>query len=129
MTLAPTSEPEPTSLPEVDLDMELPEGDPKRGEGRALGYGCLGCHQEAYAPLFEAGEGLPGMAGRGELRLADPDYQGRATTDREYLIESILLPQIYLVPGEWGDPMPTTYALRITDQELANILAWLETFE
>jgi hypothetical protein len=55
--------------------------------------------------------------------------EGQATTNREYLIESILLPQVYIVPGEWGDPMPTFYALRMTDQELSNIIAWLETFE
>jgi hypothetical protein len=90
----------------------------------------MGCHQDAaYAPVFEAAEGVPGMMERGELRIADPAYEGKATTNREYSLESILLPQVYIVPGEWGDPMPTTYAARMTDQELANILAWLETLE
>ena len=130
MTLPPTSPPEPTPLPEIDLNMELPEGDPARGRGRALSFGCMGCHQDAtYAPVFEAAEGLPSMAERGEMRIADPAYEGQATTNREYILESILLPQVYIVPGEWGDPMPTTYAARMTDQELAQILAWLETLE
>jgi hypothetical protein len=130
MTLPPTSAPEPTPLPEIDLKIELPEGDPARGRGRALSFGCLGCYQDAaYAPLFEAGEGLPGIAERGELRMADPTYEGQATANREYLIESILLPEVYIVPDEWGDPMPTTYGLRMTDQELANIIAWFETLE
>ena len=129
-TLPPTPASQSIPVPEIDLAMELPEGDPQRGQGRVLSYGCLGCHQDTqYAPVFESGEGLPGIMERGELRMADPAYQGHASTNREYVIESILAPQIYIVAGEWGDPMPMFYNVRMTEQELANILAWLETLE
>ena len=32
-------------------------------------------------------------------RLQDPNYRGNAGTAREYLLESILEPQVYIVPG------------------------------
>ena len=130
MTIAPTGAPAAMPLPEIDLAVELPEGDPERGRGRALSYACTACHDDASkAPLFESSEGLPSILERGELRMADPAYAGNASTNREYVIESILAPQVYFVPGEWGDPMPTFYNARMTEQELANILAWLETLE
>jgi hypothetical protein len=80
-------------------------------------------------PNFEAEEGLPRIVERGDVRIADSAYAGRASTNQEYILESILLPEIYVVSGDWEAQMEKYLRNRITEQELADILAWLDTFE
>jgi mono/diheme cytochrome c family protein len=65
-----------------------------------------------------------GMRGVAEARLRSPDYRGEATTPEEYLLESILHPARYLVPGFEMTPhhMPA-YAL--SDEDLAALVALL----
>jgi mono/diheme cytochrome c family protein len=127
---SPTAAPTSTPLPETDLDIDLPEGNPERGKSRAIQVLCAACHiRGARGPDFIAGQGLPRMLERGEVRIADPAYEGSASTNREYLIESIRFPDVYVVPGNWPEPMPTDFGERLTDQDLADILAWLDTFE
>jgi hypothetical protein len=143
MTLPPTAAPPTatmTSAPmaalttapviEIDLDMELPEGDPDRSQSRVIQFGCVRCHnQGARGPDFGASAGLPSILERGELRIADPAYQGNASTNREYIIESIFLPEVYVVAGNWPEGMPTDFAERLTEQDLADIFLWLGSFE
>jgi len=139
--LPPTETPLPlTSSPktenEIDLKAEIPEGDPLIGELTALDFRCFGCHVDGgqddhYGPRFTSTEDMPRIMERGELRIADPAYEGRATTNRGYVIESIMLPEAYIAPGEWynPNPMPTDFHERMSDTDLADILAWLNTFE
>jgi hypothetical protein len=128
-----TAEPTATALPVIDLDMQLPEGDATRGFPTAVRNRCQPCHANpnypSFGPRFESSAELPRVWERGELRLADPMYEGSATTNWEYIIESTLLPEAYLVPGEWEEAMPTYYADRIEDQDLADIIAWMATCE
>lgn len=119
-------------MPEVDLDIELPEGDPLRGRNAAVKYRCFGCHIDSapeYGPQFASTEELPGILERGVVRIADPSYGGQATTDFQYIIESIYLPEVHIIEGDWEESMPITFPLRITEQELANIIAWMGTIE
>ena len=122
-----------TPLTEIDLDIELPEGDPQIGFTTTIRYSCHGCHvNEAHptsGPRFVADGEMPFILERGNMRIALPDYEGKATTDQEYMIESIFLPEAYIVPGEWEKNMPTHYHLTMTDQELADILAWIATLK
>lgn len=128
LTLTPAS----TPLPEIDLAIELPEGDPEAGYTRAIRYTCYGCHVNELhltsGPRFAATAELPFVLDRGEMRIALPDYEGQATTNLEYMIESTFLPEVYIVPGDWKEPMPTYFRDLMTDQELADILAWIATF-
>lgn len=129
----PTSSPKPEI--EIDLAMEIAEGDPGLGLNRALSNGCSHCHvpineaHEDRAPQFAASDNLPRIFERGELRMADPAYKGRATTNMEYIIESIFLPEVYFVSGDWEETMPTFFHVRISDEDLANIIAWMRTIE
>ena len=125
----PTSSPTPEIS--IDLQMEIAEGDPLRGRNTAIKYRCYGCHVDPgkYGPHFASSEELPRIMERGELRIADPAYEGSAATNRENIIESIFLPETYILPGEWEEAMLLTFHLRITDTELANIMAWLSTLE
>ena len=83
----------------------------------------------SFGPRFDSSVELPRIWERGEVRLADPAYEGNATTNWEYVIESTLLPEAYLVLGEWEEAMPTYYGDRVEHRDLADIIAWMATFE
>jgi len=123
--------PTSTPLPEIDLDIELPEGDAQKGFTTAVRYSCHGCHANELhptsGPRFATDAEMPFILERGTMRIALSEYEGRATTNYEYMIESIFQPEAYIVPGDWKEPMPTTFQQRMSDQELADILAWIAT--
>jgi cytochrome c2 len=131
---SPSAAPPPDPTPDINpfLQIDLSEGDALRGRNAALKYRCHGCHagdDPAYGPPFVATADLPYILERGELRIADPAYEGQAASNHEYLIESIFNPAAYVLPGDWEEAMPDTYHLRITDTELANIIAWIQSLE
>lgn len=131
-TMTPQSITTPTSTPEIkiDLDIELPEGDSERGRKIALKFTCIGCHVNNPDFIhFDSAEDLPSIMERGEVRIADPAYQGTATTNLEYILESILLTDIYIVPGDWEEAMSPIRYVGMTEQDLADVIAWMNTFE
>jgi len=134
-TLEQSSAPEPTTppLPAITLDFELPEGDPQKGFLAAIRYVCFGCHVDpespSNGPRFESSANMPAILERGELRIAHPSYEGMASTNREYIIESIIDPEAHLIEGEWEEVMPTYLGSIIEDQDLADIIAWMGTLE
>ncbi len=123
----------PTPEVELDLGMDIAEGNDTRGRIAANSYRCLHCHGDeevvGYGPPFASTDAMPPIMERGELRIADPAYTGQAATNQEYVLESIFLPAAYSLPGEWVDTMPNTYHEYMTEEELDNIMAWLSTFE
>ena len=128
--LPPSSTSGSQGTTEINLRIDLPTGDPENGLSRAVKYHCFGCHVQDDSGLpFQSSEELPSVWERGEIRLADPTYQGFATTNEEYLLESILYADSYLVPGDWELGMPTYLADIMTEQDLADVLAWMETLE
>jgi len=132
-TPEPTPQPTSTPFPEIELNIELPEGDPEKGYLTAVKRGCYGCHaDERYpekAPRFTASDELPNIFERGVIRFGDPNYEGRATSNWEYVIESIRLPEIYLTPGDWDETMSFSIYNPITNEELTDIIAWMKTLE
>jgi len=134
-TLEPTIPPTQTTTPQpvISLDLDLPEGDPDSGLSPARSYGCFGCHADpnydTFGPSFESSDGMPAIARRGKFRIADPEYEGNASSDLEYVIESIILPEAYIVEGEWEEAMPKHYGATVDNQDLADIIAWMATFE
>ena len=69
MTALATAPPTSTSLPEINLEMELPEGDPDSGSDVAISQRCQGCHNPIYdsgGPFLQPTEKMPGMVERGE---------------------------------------------------------------
>ncbi len=129
-TVPPTSAPTSPPVVEIELEIELPEGDAEVGFTRAIKYRCFACHvQELNGPQFDTAQDLPNIMERGNIRTADPAYEGSATTNQEYIIESILFTEIYLIPGEWEKAMPTYLGDIMTEQDLADVIAWMGTFE
>jgi hypothetical protein len=62
----------------------------------------------------------------GAARLVDPAYQGRAKTIHEYVIESVVEPGVYVVPGYPAGIMPTWYGAKLSALALEKISAYLD---
>ncbi|MBX3054732.1 MAG: c-type cytochrome [Caldilineaceae bacterium] len=61
---------------------------------------CGVCHQLAVGGTTgQFGPSHNGMAWTAQRRLLDPTYTGSASTPDEYLHESILSPEVYIVDG------------------------------
>jgi len=127
---------EPTEVTEdlmmgSDIFIELPEGDAEIGQSLAQGQlGCAACHTlSTVGPPWAATGGLPGLAVRGPIRIQQADYSGNATSGDEYLIESVVEPNLFVVEGYAASVMPTDFGERVTLQDMANLLAYLKTFE
>ena len=63
------------------------------------------------------------------LRLADPAYDGSATSVREYVTESILFPSLYVPPRYPDDVHPKGYGERLSAKALYRIVEYLSQIE
>lgn len=114
----------------TDFQVELPEGDSQAGKTLTEGtLGCAACHMlSEVGPPWAASDGLPGLAARAELRIGQDDYQGEATTAAEYLVESVVRTNAYVVAGFADNLMPPNFGERLTLQNMADLLAYMLTF-
>lgn len=106
-------------------------GDPVRGESLYVGeaptealvvLGCASCHQAGNAP-----ETVGTWTRIVQQRMADPQFS--SYTPERYFVESILLPSEYGAPGNWAVIMPTGFPNQLTAQDLADLLAFIQTQE
>lgn len=113
-----------------DIQVELPEGDAEVGRLLAEGeLGCAACHLlSEVGPSWAATDGLPSLALRAEIRIQQDDYQGEASNAEEYLIESVVQTNTFVVEGYEPSIMPTNFGERITLQNMADLLAYMLTF-
>lgn len=80
--------------------------------------GCVGCHNNADSAPLTAGTWTRWDEIRSELpQFADYTFE-------QYMVESIVHPWDYLVPG-YGETMPPNFGDRISFQDLADIVAYL----
>ena len=89
--------------------------------------GCLVCHTVPGIPGADGRVGPPLLLGAtGPLRLADPAYLGHARTVHDYVIESVLEPGLFVVPGYPAGTMPTWYGAKLSALALEKIASYLE---
>ena len=129
---------EATAAPELpageavgtDITQTLPEGDAGRGQTLAEGpLGCAACHTLSTVGPAWAGEGAtPGIGARAAARLDEPGYGGAATTAEQYLLESVVETNTYLVAGFEANIMPGAFGARLTPQDAAHLIAYMLTF-
>jgi hypothetical protein len=91
---------------------------------------------KAGCPVCHTIPGIPGAHGRvgpvlslgatGSQRLQDPAYAGSAQTVREYIVESVVDPSRYVVPGYPDQTMPTWYGAKLSALALEKIAQYLE---
>ena len=91
-------------------------------------HGCIACHTIEPEQASGVGPSLIGVANRSAKIIASATYTGNAETVEDYLHESILEPDIYLVEG-YAPLMPKTYAIAINQQELEDLVNYLVTFQ
>lgn len=128
---------EPTpSVPEeeavgTDITVELPAGDAESGQALAEGaLGCTACHILSTTGPAWAEEGeTPGIGARAAARIEQENYTGSAETAQQYLFESIVQTNAHITEGFEANVMPGDYGQRMTDQDLADLIAYLETFQ
>ena len=114
----------------TDITVVLPEGDPVAGEALANSQGCVGCHISTNTgPAWLPTESDPGIGSRAETRLIDPLYTGNASSPEGYLLESIVLPNEYIVDGFVGNIMPGNYGDSLSAQDSADLLAYMLTLK
>jgi nitric oxide reductase subunit C len=61
------------------------------------------------------------------MRISEADYTGKATTPEQYLLESIVTPNVFIIPGLEANIMPENYAQWLTPQNAADLIAYLQT--
>jgi len=110
------------------------QGDPVAGRalyqqetiGDRQAPGCITCHAMVEGQV-SVGPPHDGLAGRAEARIRAQDYRGQATTAAEYLEESILLPNAYVVDGYQPGVMYAQYEEVLTDEQIDDLVAYILT--
>ena len=89
--------------------------------------GCAVCHTVPGIPGADGRVGPPLLLGAtGPVRLRDPSYRGHAETVHQYIMESVLEPGLFVVPGYPAGTMPTWYGAKLSALALEKIAAYLE---
>jgi mono/diheme cytochrome c family protein len=120
--------PTPPAGPVVgtDITKELPEGDAAAGEALTVSLGCTACHiTTPTGPAWLPAAGQPGVGERATTEYTAPEYTGNATSPEQYLFESIVDPNVFVVSGFASGLMPPTYGNTLTDQNMADLIAYL----
>ena len=91
--------------------------------------------KKAGCPVCHTIPGVPGAQGQvgpalilgttGERRLNDPSYKGEARTVREYIVESVVDPQRFVVPGFPDRTMPAWYGSKLSGLALEKMAGYL----
>lgn len=105
-------------------------GDPIRGQLLYNGLedgidgfplGCSGCHVPDGTAPDTAGTWTRVV----DIRLKDPALEGY--TFERYIVESIVAPEVYLVPGYGGNLMPANFGQRLSIEQLADLVVYLSS--
>ncbi len=110
----PTVEP---LLPVVDES--TPEG---RGQVVFLQAGCNACHTISGLSTGTIGPVLDGVGLRAATRV-------EGLTAEEYIHQSIIEPSAYVVEGYADGLMPQTFAETLTEEQIADLIAFLLTLQ
>jgi mono/diheme cytochrome c family protein/cytochrome c2 len=114
----------------TDITQTLPAGDAAKGQTLATSFGCVGCHVASNTgPAWMPSAEQPGIGQRATARFTQSDYTGKATSAEQYLLESIVNPAAYHVPGFDTVQMPATYSQTMTAQDAADLIAYLLTLK
>ena len=114
----------------TDITQQLPAGDAAKGEALATSQGCVGCHvTTTTGPAWLPKPDQPGIGARAATRFTESGYTGKATSAEQYLLESIVNPSTYIVPGFNTVPMPGNFGQTLTAQDAADLIAYLLTLK
>jgi mono/diheme cytochrome c family protein len=112
-TVSPTAETVIGTLPEAGT-VNVAKGDPKAGKEiftKTASPACATCH--TYGPARSSAKVGPNL---------DTGLQGK---DAQFILESIDNPSAEVTPG-FTDIMPKDYGTKLDDQQLADLVAFLQ---
>lgn len=69
------------------------------------------------------------MPERASQRILQADYTGQAMTAEQYLLESIIAPDVYVVEGFPAGLMPDGLARLLSQQDAADLIAYMMGIE
>ena len=131
--VAPQSAPVPAVAPAVPVAPASPQplaysgnGNAANGEKLFASQGCAACHslkegEKIIGPsLFHAGQTALN-------RVKDAMYKGKAKTAEEYIRESIVEPNEYVVSGFPAGVMVQDFGKKVSAQEIDDLVAFLMT--
>lgn len=126
VTEEPTAIDKPEDVQVVIVEETAAIGDPDNGKllfelGPEGVYEptCANCHK--LTKLVGFGPGLEGIADTAETRIS-------GLSAVEYLRQSIVDPEAYIVEGNWGDTvMPTIYGVEYSEEDINDLIAFLMT--
>lgn len=95
--------------------------------GGMLTPNCITCHVLDPNGDSTSGPVAHGWATLAEERLASPDYTGSATTAAEYLRESIVNPDVYIVGDYVPGVMYQQYGSELSAEQLDALVAYMLT--
>jgi nitric oxide reductase subunit C len=93
---------------------------------------CFSCHSTTEGTVL-VGPSLAGLATRAVAIVADPSYKGTARSVPDYIRESILSPNAYVVPGPTfgagGQSVMPSFNGVLKAEEVDQLVAYLATFK
>jgi mono/diheme cytochrome c family protein len=113
--IAPTAREVIGTLPKKKA---LPKGTASAGKPIFASQGCGGCH--TYKPA-----GTNASVGPDLDKLSQYAQQANAASEDEFIHESIVNPSAYVQPG-YSDVMPKDYGQKLSDKQLADLIAFLK---
>lgn len=118
-------EPVGTDVEAILTTLETVEGDSQAGQQlfQTGPYGCGGCH------IIGGGGAGPDPTGVAVRAQGHADESEEITSARYYLVQSIVQPNAFVAEGYQPNIMPQDFATRINFVDLANIIAYLESFD
>lgn len=91
---------------------------------------CPACHTIPGIPNAEGQIGPKLTVGTNwKKRISDPKYKGKATSAREYVMESIVFPSMYVVDGFPDDVMPKDFGKKLDAAALNKIVNYVSQIE
>ncbi|MBX3081785.1 MAG: c-type cytochrome [Anaerolineae bacterium] len=105
--------------------LDLAGGDAAAGQTAYTNRGCAGCHLNEGGAAYSVAPTQGTYTRIVDVRLKDAPNAG--LTPEQYIAESILYPNQYVVPGGTAGLMPQTFGDQLGLTELKNIIAFLES--
>ena len=125
LTRAPdATAPMATVAPSAPQPAAPGKSNPANGEKLFAAQGCPACHSLKEGDKI-IGPSLYHIGQTAANRIKEAGYRGKAKTAEEYLRESIVEPNVYIVPGFAAGIMLQDFGKKLNAQEVDDMVAWL----
>jgi nitric oxide reductase subunit C len=119
-----------------NVSLNAADGDAAQGkalyEGMVVGSnsvpGCVTCHSLELGVTL-VGPSHAGLATRATETIKSANYRGNAKTVEEYLVESVVEPNVYIEKGFSPSVMYQNYGQDLNQQEISDIVAFMLTLK